>query len=211
MPVLTGETAHSSRPRRPRRRPALRIRTPRRRLAAITAAGVTGAVLVTGAVTGASAAAPAPARSSIITLTGSSSSSAGHLTVRFRYQVERAGKIKPLSISYAGGTSLNLRHPALIVSLRPVLAVPFRQIRAVKGPRIVTLILRIRDTHHFSGTIRPGLFGQVSLHSTGRRLPAPGGEVLEATLASVTQTKRVQSISAPIGMQVGILFGPAIL
>lgn len=204
MPVLTGETAHSS-----RRRP--RLGAPRRRLTAIAVAGVTGAVLVTGAVTGALAAAPAPAPSNIVTLTSSSSTSAGHLTVRLRYQVGRAGRIRPLSVSFAGGTSLKLRHPALIFSLRPLLAAPFRQIHAPSGRLFVTLIVRLRDSHHFSGTLRARLFAIGDGRIAGRRLPAPGGRLLEATLASVFRANRHQvSISAPLGLQVGILFGPAL-
>jgi hypothetical protein len=208
VPVLTGEVPPSSRPRRP-----LRLSGPRRRLIALAAAGVTGAVLVTGAVTGASAAAPASAPSHVITLTSSTSSAAGHLIVRLRYQLGSAGKFRPLSVSYAGGTSQNLRHPALIFSLRPLLPFPLRLVRKgnfkAQGP-FVTLILRVRDSRHFSGTVPSRLFGKVSIRA-GRKVPVLGGLVLETTLASVSSAKHKQiAINAPIGLQVGILLGPAI-
>jgi hypothetical protein len=206
VPAITGEVPPSSRSRRP-----FRVPGPRRRLAAIAAAGVTGAALVAGAVT-ASAAPAAPAPSRVITLTSSTSSAAGHLTVRFRYQPERAGKIKALPVSYAGGTGLKLRHPVLIVTLRPVLGSPFLQVRKqVVAVPVFTLILRIRDARDFSGTFRlpPRPFGRVSWVSRRHRVPGPLAQVLAVTLASLSRPKHPPVvIQAPVGMQVGILLGP---
>jgi len=175
----------------------------------VAASGVTGAVLVTGAVTGASAA-PAPAPSHVVTLESSSSSSAGHLVLRIRYEVERAGHIKPISISYAGGTDVKLRHPALIVSLRPLGPLPPRQVHARKGRPVVSLILRLRNTHHFSGTLPLRLFSPAFGRIGRKRIPFLGGRILEATVASVQRYTRQVAISVPADLQVGILLGPAL-
>jgi hypothetical protein len=203
--VLTGEVPHSSSSHR-----SLRLAAPRRRLAALAAAGVAGAVVVTGAVTGASAAAPAPAPSHVVTLTSSSSSSAGHLVLRFRYEIGRTGKIRPISISYAGGTRIKVRHPALIVSLRPLGLLQPRQVHARKGVPVVSLILRLRNTHHFSGNLPLRAFIPAFRNNGRTRIPFPGGRILEATMASVQRFKRQVTISVPAVLQVGILFGPAL-
>ncbi len=208
MPVITGEVSPSSRSRRlfgvPRRR---------RRLAAIAAAGATCAALAVGAVT-ASAAPAASAPPRVITLTSSSSSAGDHLTVSFRYQTERAGKIKPLPVSYAGGTRLKLRHPVLIVTLRPVADFPFRQVhKQTVAVRAFTLVVRIRNAGDFSGTFRlpSRLFGRVSWISGGHLGSIPVSRVLTVTLASISRPKPPPTVITALGgAQVGILLGPAL-
>jgi hypothetical protein len=224
VPALTGDVLPSSHPRRP-----FRLHLTRRRLAGIAAGGVTAAVLVAGAVTGASAAPAAAASPRVVTLTSSSSAPTGHLTVTFRYGVGRPGKMRPLSVSYAGGSSLHLRNAALIFTVRPALGLPIlpakRLPKSCKSKGFASrcapffaysLIVRVRDVHSFSGTVRlPRIAVGITKVTKGkvkfRPLPLAGGPVLVVTLASVPRAHGKQkpvAISAPIGMQVGILLGP---
>jgi hypothetical protein len=188
----------SARPRRPR--------IARRYANGLSALAAGAGLVLTGAAS--SSAAPATQASPrVITLTSSTSSPAGHLTVTLRYELTPSRAVKPLSVSYSGGSSLRLSHSAILFTLRPVAGTLFRRGRQVRtrAPGIV-LILKISDLRHFSGRIPvrtlPKLIGRVVSPKRGL---APLSAVLEASLASVTT--KPKGISLPVGLQVGVLFG----
>jgi hypothetical protein len=192
--------------------PELSGRPRRSRIARRYAIGVGALAAAAGLVlTAAASSSAAPATQAsprVITLTSSTSSQAGQLTVTLRYEVTRNGGVKPLSVSYSGGSSVRIRHCAILFALAPVAGPTVRRGRQVRvhAPRFV-LILKVSDSRHFSGTIPartlPKLIGRFV--SPKRRIVAPPTAVLEASLASAT-TKPKQ-ISLPVGLQVGVLLG----
>jgi hypothetical protein len=209
VPELTDEVRQATRARR-----LTRLHLSRRSLTGLAVAGMTGVVVLTGAVSGAAASPATHGPSRVITLTNSTSSSAGHLTIQLKYELVSARAIKMISIKYSGGSPLKLARPALVVTLRPVIGLPLP--RAGKPPRqgpVVTLVLRIRDLRSFSGNL-PTRFlvpvGKgVSMGVTPpKREIVPAGAVLEASVASVSAHRPI-NFSAPVGLQVGLLFGPA--
>lgn len=200
MRELASDAAHSSVSRQHAQRVA------RRYLTGLSAAGVTAALALTGAVGDASASPAANASAHVVTLTSNSTAPTGHVTVQVRYQLEPRGRKKLLSVTYSGASKISLKHPALIVSLRPVLPTPRRtQVRAF------AVILRLHSSKHFSGALSAKLLALIgkSLASPPRRLH-PGGFVLAATVASVIRSKGPGpvGIAAPVGLQVGVLLGP---
>lgn len=210
MPGLSSDVAHSSvsRTSEPRR-------VVRRYLTGLSAAGVTAAIALTGIASDASAS-PAPsAPARIVTLTSNSSSPTGHLTVQVKYQLEPQGRNKVKSVTFSGASKISLRHPAVIVSLRPVLTLPrripgggVRSIRAIG----FTLILKIHNARNFSGALPAKVLTQISkiFAGPGRHRVVLGGFVLSAVVASVNRVNKHVAISAPVGLQVGVLLGPAL-
>jgi len=189
----------SARPRRPR--------FARRYAIGLSALAAGAGLVLTGAAS--SSAAPATQASPrVFTLTSSTSSQAGQLTVTLRYELTRNRAVKPLSVSYSGGSSFRIPHSAILFALRPVAGPIFRRGRQVRvhAPRFV-LILKVSDPRHFSGTIPartlPKLIGRFL--SPKRRIVVPPSAVLEASLASVTM--KPKEISVPLGLQVGVLLG----
>jgi hypothetical protein len=73
----------------------------------------------------------------------------------------------------------------------------------------ITVVVRIRDVHHFSGKLPVKDLPRIGLRfgkSSRQIRPAPA-VIIEASVASVS-SKRPVSISALVGLQIGILLGP---
>jgi hypothetical protein len=198
-------------------RRAGRLRATRRYLAGFSAAGVAAGLVLTG--TAAGSAAPTlrgsgsghPAR--IITLTSNTSSAAGQLTVRFSYRPGKGGAVKPLSLTFSGGSPLKIAHPAVIFTLRPVPgSVHGKPVQGKSRRPTITVVVRIRDVHHFSGKLPVKDLPRIGLRfgkSSRQIRPAPA-VIIEASVASVS-SKRPVSISALVGLQIGVLLGPIAL
>lgn len=215
MPELVSDATHSPEPARQRRA--------RRYLTGLSAAGVTAALALTVAASGAlaSPAPSAPAR--VVTLTSSSSAPTGHLTVKVRYQLEPRGRKKVLSVTFSGGSKIKLRHAALIVSVRPALLPPAVIIHRRGCPpngthqrcsvRVIafTRILKIHRLGNFSAALPAKALAQISKVFARSPRVRPGGDLLSATVASVIRHKRQIAINTtPAGLQVGVLIGPAL-
>lgn len=212
MPELVSDATHSPERTRPRRA--------RRYLTGLSAAGVTAALALTVAASGASAS-PAPAR--VVTLTSNSSAPTGHLTLHVKYQLEARGRNKVRSVTFSGASKVSLKHPALIVSLRPVLLPPSVIIHRRGCPPngthqrcsihviVFTIILKIHSLGNFSGALPAKALAQISKVFARSPRVGPGGYLLSATVASVIRHKRQIAISTvPAGLQVGVLIGPAL-
>ena len=198
MRELSSDAAHSSVSRQRARRVA------RRYVTGLSAAGVTAALALTVAVGDASASPAASASARVVTLTSSSTAPTGHLTVQLKYRLEPRGRNKLLSVTYSGASKISLKHPALIVSLRPVA-------RASIHGSVNAVILRLHNSKHFSGALPARLLALIgkSLAAPSGRIH-PAGSLLSAAVASVVRHKNWVSISAPAGLQVGLLIGPAL-
>jgi hypothetical protein len=186
-----------------------RRRVARRYLTGLSAAGLTAALALTVAVGDASAS-PAASPAHVVTLTSSSSASTGQLTVKVRYQLERPGRIKLLSVTFSGASKVSLQHPALVLSLRPVLVPPIRRGTGPVGVQAhhpFRLILRIRDARKFSSALPARALATIGkiLALRHRILPTA---VLAAAVASVIRHNHEVSISTPVGLQAGVLLGP---
>jgi hypothetical protein len=205
VPELSN-AAHSSVSRR--RAP----RVARRYLTGLSAAGVTAVIALTGAVSDASASPAANPPARVVTLTSNSSAPTGNLTVQVRYQLEPRGRNKVLSATFSGASKISLRHPALIVSLRPVLALPPRHPGQRVSVRVIafSFILRLHNARSFRGALPARLLRQLGkVFASPPRRPRLGGYVLSATVASVRRTKRQISLQvSPVGLRVGVLLGP---
>lgn len=208
MPDLVSDATHSS-----VSRPSARRRLARRYLTGLSAAGVTAAITLAAVASDASAS-PAPkAPAHVVTLTSSSSAPTGHLMVQIKYRIEPRGRNKLLSVTFSGASKISLRHPALIVSLRPVLPLPLRggggggSVR----PTAFSFILRLHNARNFSGALPTKLLAQLSkIFASPPRRVRPGGSVLSATVASVSRPRSQVGITVPVGLQVGVLLGPAV-
>ena len=202
MPELPSD-AHSSGSSLSARR-----RVARRYVTGLSAAGLAAALALTAAVGDASAS-PAASPARVVTLTSSSSASTGQLTVKVKYQFERPGRIKPLSVTFSGGSKLSFRHPALVLSLRPVLVPPVRRGPGPVGVQVhpFRLILRLRDVHNFSGALSARAVATIGKILALRHRVLQTA-VLSAAVASVIRSKHGVSISTPLGLQVGVLLGP---
>jgi hypothetical protein len=174
------------------------------------------------AVGDASASPSAKAAARMVTLTSSSSAPAGHLRVQVKYQLEPRGRNKPLSVTFSGASKVSLKHPALIVSLRPVapLLPPGQHPVCHKSGtrrrcsiRVIAfaILLKIHNLDHFSGALTARELAQIGkIFANPSRRFRPGGYALSATVASVVRHKRQILLAAvPSGLQVGLLLGPA--
>ncbi|HET7016161.1 MAG TPA: hypothetical protein VFI65_19730 [Streptosporangiaceae bacterium] len=187
------------------------LRAAGRYLVGVSAVAIASGLVLTG--TAAGSAAPTlggsdhPARA--ITLTGNTSSSAGQLSVRFSYRPGEGGAVKPLSLTFSGGSPLKIAHPAVVFSLRSVPGLVHGKPVQVKSRPVITVVVRIRDVHHFSGKLPVKDLLRIGLRfgKPGRQVRSAPTVVIAASVASVSQ-KRPVSISAPVGLQVGILLGP---
>lgn len=211
MPDLVSDATHSS-----VSRPSARRRLARRYLTGLSAAGVTAAITLAAVASDASAS-PAPkAPAHVVTLTSSSSAPTGHLMVQIKYRIEPRGRNKLLSVTFSGASKISLRHPALIVSLRPVLPLPLRGGGGGGGggsvrPIAFSFILRLHNARNFSGALPAKLLAQLSkIFASPPRRVRPGGSVLSATVASVSRPRSQVGITVPVGLQVGVLLGPAV-
>jgi hypothetical protein len=208
---LTEITAEAERP--PANGPSRQLRVARRYLVGISAAGAAAGLILTGATTGSAATASGASGTSasrVITLTSRTSSSAGHLTVLFKYEPGKRGAIKALSLTYSGGSPLKFAHPALVFALRPGPGpANGKPVQVKSHPLAFTLILKIPDVRHFSGTLPVKDLPRISwkVRKSSRRPLTLPSILLEASVASVSM-KRPTSISVPVGLQVGILLGP---
>lgn len=183
-----------------------------RYLAGVCAAGIAAGLVLTGTATG--SAAPTAAGSGqadrVITLTSNTSSSAGQLTVRFSYRPGKGGAVKPLSLSFSGGSPLKIAHPAVVFSLRPLPGfVRGKPVEVKSRPKPLIVIVRIRDVRHFSGKLPLKDLPRIDwkFSKSPRQVRVAPAALLAASVASVSP-KRPASISAPVGLQVGILLGP---
>lgn len=187
----------------------------RRYLTGLSAAGVTAAVVLAGAIGDASASPAVSPPNRVVTLTSSSSSPTGNITLKVKYHLERGGRNKVLSATFSGGSKVGLKNPALIVSLRPVVPLGLRRVGRRRTVHVIafTLILRLHSARHFSGSLPARVLRQISKVFAGqaihRRL-RPAGFVLSATAASVSQRRKPIGIAAPVGLQVGVLLGPVL-
>jgi hypothetical protein len=182
----------------------------RRYLAGISAVGVAAGLVLTGAVSSSAAPAAASASPKVVTETTSTSSSTGQLTLVFKYEILGKRTVKPVSLTYSGGSSVRIKHPALVLSLGPGLAPapgrhPVRE-RVPGGLKIV----RIADVRHFSGKISLRAFFKVKrvVVRKGHRVLAPLGPALNATLASVSAKKPLRLQIVPGSMRVDLVLGP---
>jgi hypothetical protein len=200
VPELSSDAAHS-----PVSRHSAQRRGARRYLTG--AAGVVAAVALTGAVSAASAA-PAPsAPARVVTLTSGSTAPTGHITLQVKYQLKPGARNKLRSVTFSGASKISLKHPALVVSFRPVLPRPFKgQVHAIA----LTIILRIKNASNFSGALGAKLIASINKNfAGGPRRGLLSDSLLSATVASVSRPKsHQQSITAPVGLQVAVLLGP---
>jgi hypothetical protein len=213
VPELPSEVAHS-----PGSRASVRRRLVRRYLTGLSAAGVTAAVILTGAVSDASASPASSAASRVVTLTNSSTAPTGHLTLQAKYRLGRSGRNRVISVTYSGSSNASIKHPALIVSLRPVPGLlPPRGVQVKVGKRQVhipvfgfTVILRLHNSRSFSGALPRRVLALLRKSFAGpRRRLRIGDVLLSATVASVVRRHKGQfQVSAPVGLQVGVLLGP---
>lgn len=183
-------------------------------LIGLSAAGITAAIALTGIASDASATSAPSAPARVVTLTSNSSAPTGHLTLQVKYQLQPRGRNKLLSVTFSGASRISLSHPALIVSLRPV---PLLRRHAPGGGRSVhviafSLILKIHNVRNFSGALPAKVLAQISkiFASPPRHRLVLGGSVLSATVASVSRPKSQAAIAVPVGLQVGVLLGPAV-
>lgn len=190
----------------------LRAGTARRYLAGVSAVGIAAGLVLTGAATG--SAAPTSGGSGhaarVITLTSNTSSSAGQLTVRFSYRPGESGSAKPLSLTFSGGSPLKIAHPAVVISFRFVPGfVHGKPVQVKARPRAFAVVVRIRDVRHFSGKLPIKDLPRMAwkFGKQPRKIRVVPTALIGATVASVS-TKRPVSISAPVGLQVGIVLGP---
>ena len=209
--TLTEITAEAERP--PANGRSRQLRVARRYLVGISAAGAAAGLILTGTATGNAAPASSSSGTSgsrVITLTSRTSSSAGQLTVVVKYEPGNRGAIKPLSLTFSGGSPLKFAHPALVFALRPVPGpVNGRPVQVKSRPFAFTAIIKIHDVHHFSGTLPVKDLPRITwkARKPSRRVLRAPSALLEASLASVN-IKRPTNISVPVGLQVGIIFGP---
>jgi len=182
----------------------------RKYLTGLSAAGITAALVLTGAASSV-AASPAPqAHPQVVTLNSSTSSSAGHITLAVRYQVESKGQFKVLSATFSGGTPIKFNHPAMVLALRPLPSPSIHRGGQRVAVRPFTVILPVHSASHFSGSLPAKLLAVLGKAlSFSPRRPQPGGSVLEAILASVTRSPKPGGISTVLGLQVGVLLRPA--
>jgi hypothetical protein len=116
-----------------------------------------------------------------------------------------------MSVTFTGASTFNLRHPALILSLHPVIEPPFvhRSAVAKQVPfHPFVLILRIRDARNFSGALSARAVASISRFLARRHRFVPS-DVLTANVGSVSRHRHGVSITAPAGLQLGVLLGPA--
>jgi hypothetical protein len=190
-----------------------RVRIARRYVAGFSALGVAAGLVLTGAASGSAAPAATGAPARIITLTGSTSSSAGQLKITLKYELVGRNEIKPLSLSYSGGSKLSFKNPAVIFSLQPI-AVPPGQVRITRlRPFGLFIIRQIHDLGDFSGTIPARDLPKISWKfvKRARQVAVGPGALLQANVGSVRRAKKQVNISAISGDQVGILVGPGAL
>lgn len=183
----------------------------RRYLTVLSAAGLTAAVVLAVAVSDASASPAASSSSRAVTLTSSSSSPTGNLTTRVKFRIEPQGRNKVLSVTVSGSSRVSLKHPALIVSLRPVARlIVHGQVRAFG----FVLILRLHSARHFSRALPAKVLTQIDkvFAALNRHRQPITAALLSVTVGSVSRpgTQKPISISAPVGLQVGVLLGPAL-
>jgi hypothetical protein len=168
-------------------------------------------LVLTGASAGSASPSVATASSKVITLTSSTSSSAGHLTVRLKYDFGPHDSIRVVSAAYSGGSPLRFAHPALVVTFRPVLSPSVGRVTKVKGRSpFGPLILKIRDARAFSGRFPVRDLPRLSWKSVGRKgKPGPGPSLLiESAIGSVSTAGKSVTIESVVGLQVGIVLGP---
>lgn len=74
-----------------------------------------------------------------------------------------------------------------------------------------SFILRLHNARSFSGALPAKLLAQLSkIFANPPRRVRPGGSVLSATVASVSRLRSQVGIAVPVGLQVGVLLGPAL-
>jgi hypothetical protein len=131
--------------------------------------------------------------------------------MRFSYRPGKGGAVKPLSLSLSGGSPLKIAHPALVFSFRPVPGLVHGKPVQVKSRPPSIIIVRIRDVRHFSVKLPLKALPRFNWKFKPSRQVHVGPTVLlQASVASVSR-KRPGSISAPVGLQVGIVVGPIAL
>jgi len=182
----------------------------RRYLAGISAVGVAAGLILTGAVSSSAAPAAASASAKIVTETTSTSSSTGQLTLVFKYEILGKRTVKPISLTYSGGSSVRIKHPALVLNLAPPLVPPVgRHPVRERVPGGLTIV-RIADVRHFAGKISLRAFFRVKrvVVRKGHRVRAPFAPVLNATLASASAKKPLRIQVVPGSMRVDLVLGP---
>lgn len=185
----------------------------RRYLTGLSAAGITAALVFTGAVSGSAASPATPASPQVVTLTSSSSSSAGHITLTVRYQAEPKGQFKVLSARFSGGTPIKFKHAALLLTLRRIPSLSIHpNPKPVKAPvHPFVIILPVPSAGHFSGSLSAKLLAALGkVISFSPRRVAPFGSVLEAILVAVDRSSKPTGISTVLGLQTGVLLHPAL-
>jgi hypothetical protein len=160
-------------------------------------------------------------------VTQSTSSAAGTLTAKVKYQFEpKRGTVKLLAVSFAGDAAGTVKNPALIVSLSPggpPCAVQFRapvspagqprQVQCrVPGHRrvqvlVIVISLRGANLKDFSGSLPLRLIDSTRGHGG-----VPAGEILSVNLASISSrgSGRQRNFSAHPVMQLGMVLTPSI-
>lgn len=131
----------------------------------MSVAGIAAAVIFTGAA-GSAPARPAAsgAARGVTTLTETTSSAAGTMTVQVKYVKPRRGKITPLSVTFSGTSKVAVKRPAevfvfgqAVPSLPPRLQVlPGTSVATGQRPRtwiIIVVNLRPNGLHNFSGSL----------------------------------------------------------
>jgi hypothetical protein len=199
VPDLTSELQqmadHAARTTRPLAAADIIARGSRRRarsaaqksMAVLSAAGVTAAIILTGA----ASSPPAPAAAGTLpggnTLTETTSSPAGTMTVQVRYHYEPGGKIRVVSVTCSGHAVVVVPKPALLVVIGPP-NLPGSPPAASNRTQWQNVSLR---TYVFSISLRLGTGGEFTGSLSARDISIirhhgglPGNETLAVTLAS---------------------------
>jgi hypothetical protein len=119
--------------------------------------GLSAAVLITGAAHQPAAPASPTAAAGVTTLTETTSSATGTMTIRVRYRSVPSGWARLLSITYSGSARASAPRPALVLTLRPLSSAPARRLYGVS----VAIRLSQSELGHFTGSVPLRLLRQL--------------------------------------------------
>jgi hypothetical protein len=127
-----------------------------RSLGGLSVLSVGVAIVMTGAAHGPAGSPAASTSSSILTLTGTSSSPAGTMTVTVKYRDEPRNKIEVLSVSYSAHTRALIKHGGVLVGFGPSFPSLDGRSRRSGSQRVLlfgVLTPAGSGSHNFSGSL----------------------------------------------------------
>ncbi len=128
-----------------------------RSLGGLSAVGIGAAVVLTGAASNPSAPAASSASAAHgITVTEKTTSALGKLSITLKYADERHAKVNITSLAYSAHSKAAIRHPALLLTLRPTATSKRGTLTA-----FAFIMLTPGDRHNFAGTVSSNIFASV--------------------------------------------------